>query len=52
MNGIQNNINGLLCEHKAPTPAPINEPELPERLPEPIGDEPPVPDHNPSYSYL
>lgn len=35
------------CEHKAPTPAPIEEP-LPEDREHPVPVEEPVPDHNPS----
>lgn len=52
MAGRRNNINALACGHKAPTPEPINEPGLPERLPEPMDDEPPVPDHNPSSTHF
>jgi len=48
MVGAEKNISALICDHQAPTPEPVEEPVLPERLPDPLEDEPPVPDHNPS----
>lgn len=47
---MRRSVGDLVCDHQAPTPEPVEEPGLPERLPEPLDDEPPVPDHNPSNS--
>lgn len=47
---MRSNDRGVVWDHQAPTPEPVEEPNLPERLPEPLEDEPPVPDHNPSNS--
>ena len=43
----RNDVCKVLIAHKAPTPAPIEEP-LPEEREHPIPVEEPVPDHNPS----
>lgn len=51
MFGMRKNIDNSYCDHQAPTPVPVEDPELPERLPEPM-DEPPVPDHNPSIALV
>lgn len=48
---MQKNTSVSAFDHQAPTPEPVEEPELPGRLPEPM-DEPPVPDHNPSGTPL
>lgn len=48
MVGAEKDISALIRDHQAPTPEPTEEPVLPERLPDPLEDEPPVPDHNPS----
>lgn len=47
---MQKRGDALICDHQAPTPEPVEEPGLPERLPVPV-NEPPVPDHNPSGDF-
>ena len=49
MNVVCESLRNVLCDHKAPTPEPVDYP-IPEQAPIPAQD--PVPDHNPEVTIV